>query len=1394
MLKRLFAIALLNAAFIIHAVHSHSLNHEEKDNNPHPNVRKKRGELDDEDVINRFELERVSPLQDIIFRNLPAFESDWIHAPPTNFPPVHPPTDKPTKDSSDFRLELSKDEEHVFSHSGGKYRGNSAVNWWYSVESYSNVTHYNFTDTESAEVSNVVDERKAVTRKQDEDHVVSHVPSLRTGGWSTLDEVVLESPTTPVVSVTPPPKTEQPNITTRYILLQSGRIVAINVTLVPMVLKPTSGNKPPAYFGSRIRKSNHSISHNVNTINKVSNFTSIFNKPPNVNRLAPLNTPEKLQNLRSGISVTTNSPFIVHNAVLTPPPSVRAQTPSERLHNLRLDVVTPKPLAVYHVSPLYHVDLPPIVRPRVFNEPNKIDKQTLPEKFANTRSNSPISNSPPLVHSSTFTVPPIVRTSQISPDGFQNLRTDAPLPNYPSVLHNSFHTAPPSVRTSKRLQLQDNWITGPVLNSLPLPPNNVFSAPPTVRTPQVPSERFQNLRTESPISNPQSLSPNNVLTAPPAITTTQAPSERLQNLRADGPVPNPLPLVPNNVLTAPPTVRTHQASPERFHNPRTDSPIINALPLDPNEVLTAPPTIRTTQAPSERLQNLRTDTPVPNFPPVVHNHNFSDPPTTITPQTTPDNFQNLRTNAPVTNPSSVIRTSVFSVPPIVVTPQVQPVRLQNLRTNSDTTKSPNIPRHSIRTTITTPPPTNRIQINTETTKVFKNELITTKLPTTIFVAPKTTANPTTETYEPTKITTKKIELPPPTKPTVPYWQLPTTKRESIPTRQPLVLSTLSVPKTTKPKYELFSGGIPSTHHPRSAFYTPPPRNILETILEVLQPETSEIPFLVVTFDSLKKQLPTGEEIGPSDSPRERPEKLIEFNGENERFRSTKPSLVHYSYNPYQRSTVATTQNFPTANVFTTTWSRNRGSPSTISEQRVSSNTDKDFSSTHSLPKVQYDIVRIGVPTVSTTPVPALKPKPESTTTRQPRYRGLSFVTGGQRQQSTSTTAKPSKKPRQNQAFHLRNSVGFQTSPPGAFSDRRAYSGSTTPPPNDPAEPAGRMKVEDAMALRFEPTRRNAPRAEHLQSPPTSAPLQSLTTNRIRSTTKRIRSTTTKKARSTSPKPTPPRAVVPPSRSPRPSGPPVAEERARPRKQELSRPAKETTRTSQRQRSSQPQVEKEDGGKDESKSTAKPFKVYYFEPKRKRQRKNSTEVNSAHDQRNRFATERVQLTTNRPPGRARMDQPQRAPRILSDTPRRNHPQVLRSAAPSKAPRQSTTRRPSNPQDQPRRGSARATASSTTPRTRATTTAPTTGHPNKKPWYSPFLRHQPNVGTATPSANITPGTTQRVPAVVRPTRSPLVRSTRPPPPARSTPLVEPFSLPPGDSFEELIFQPLEIRRIN
>lgn len=76
----------------------------------------------------------------------------------------------------------------------------------------------------------------------------------------------------------------------------------------------------------------------------------------------------------------------------------------------------------------------------------------------------------------------------------------------------------------------------------------------------------------------------------------------------------------------------------------------------------------------------------------------------------------------------------------------------------------------------------------------------------------------------------------------------------------------------------------------------------------------------------------------------------------------------------------------------------------------------------------------------------------------------------------------SRKPRQNQGFHLRNSIGFQTIPPAAFSDRRSLPGLTTITPEVKANTEEVMRMD--QVFRFEPTRKNAVRAEHLQSIPT----------------------------------------------------------------------------------------------------------------------------------------------------------------------------------------------------------------------------------------------------------------------------------------------------------------------
>ncbi|GFW19724.1 uncharacterized protein TNCV_1606141 [Trichonephila clavipes] len=605
-------VILIATGVVIQSVSSYSSDLKESDSISKVNIRTKR-ELDDEDVINRFELERVSPLQDI-FYHLPPFEHDWIEAPTPNFTFIYSSTEKPTKDSSEFKLELSKDEEHVFSHSGGKYRSNSAVNWWYSMETYSNFTHYNFTNKES-DVGNALEDRTIATRKPDEDHVVSKVPGLRTGGWTTLDEVVLESPTTPGVTVTLPPKVKEPkpNITTRYILLQSGRVVAINVTSAPTnVLKPlvgSNGNGGPMYFGSRIRKNNNSASQSVSNINR-----------------------------------NTNTPPIPANPLINGPTRINTQILPERLQNLRADIVTVKP-------------------PR-----------------------------------------PIIISALITPLPFKT---------------------------------------------------------------STPVERFQDLRAD--------------------FTTTKSSRTVLSPVNTIA-------------LTTPPTVRAH-----------------------------------------------------------------------------------------------------------VVTETTKPIKYEQITTKkSIITAAPTKPSVS--------PP-----------------------------EPKIATNPPIEVVKVTKPTTKKIfELPPPTKPAFllspPKPTTTTVKNlQNFPSRQLSVLSTergptSPIPKTTKARPDFSSKERTTTQTPPTLFHTLPPKNIIETIFEVFRPETSDIPFLVVTFDSLKNPSPTfptsialtPTQFSNNRGGRGRTGRLIESKVEYEKVRSTKPSLIHYNFNPYQRPSVTSVQDSPTTKLFTTVANRNRG--------------------------------------------------------------------------------------------------------------------------------------------------------------------------------------------------------------------------------------------------------------------------------------------------------------------------------------------------------------------------------------------------------------------------------------------------------------------------------------
>ncbi|GFW19736.1 uncharacterized protein TNCV_1606261 [Trichonephila clavipes] len=153
-------------------------------------------------------------------------------------------------------------------------------------------------------------------------------------------------------------------------------------------------------------------------------------------------------------------------------------------------------------------------------------------------------------------------------------------------------------------------------------------------------------------------------------------------------------------------------------------------------------------------------------------------------------------------------------------------------------------------------------------------------------------------------------------------------------------------------------------------------------------------------------------------------------------------------------------------------------------------------------------------------------------------------------------------------------------------------------------------------------------------------------------------------------------------------------------------------------------------------------------------------------------ERAQITTSTPTWRARTNVPQRGPRILNSPPRRNQPSTARSVTSSSPPRNTLT---SNP-DRSRRGRARPISAQTTS-TAATSSVLSTRPSSRKPWYIPFIRHQPNVRSTVSSVN-----GQEITAT-----SSTARSTR-------LTSVEAFPLPPKDSFEELIFQPLDIRRIH
>ncbi|GFW19733.1 uncharacterized protein TNCV_1606231 [Trichonephila clavipes] len=195
----------------------------------------------------------------------------------------------------------------------------------------------------------------------------------------------------------------------------------------------------------------------------------------------------------------------------------------------------------------------------------------------------------------------------------------------------------------------------------------------------------------------------------------------------------------------------------------------------------------------------------------------------------------------------------------------------------------------------------------------------------------------------------------------------------------------------------------------------------------------------------------------------------------------------------------------------------------------------------------------------------------------------------------------SRRPKQQQGFYLRNSLGFQTIPPGAFADRRSIPVSS-PLAVAPSSVAP-VTMNEAMVLHFEPTRRNAAKVEHLQSLPTTATSTNSVANRFRTTTKRARVTTPKSQVT---------GILTSTPSSRQAGLNGGH-----RSRSSAREVNLAERSFQR---SQPLVDARQKENITS-TTAKPFRIYYFEPKRKKPRKSDFATDSPNGQRNRIASKK-----------------------------------------------------------------------------------------------------------------------------------------------------------------------------
>ncbi|KAG8183774.1 hypothetical protein JTE90_001670 [Oedothorax gibbosus] len=1260
---------LLSTGLAFETVCSSNLHVKDKDANS-----RKRRQVDEEDVINRFEMERVSPLYDIVY---PPFEREW------NLP--GPPLDRPPKE--EFKLEV-RDEEHVVSHSGKRFRENSAaVKWWYSVESF---THFNGSSREFEQFPN------SLQRQTPKPY---HIPRIGTS------------------------EDAEP-----FARIDHDRKMGISEDIRPEETDSAASEKYVEVGTSLISDRGDDSSQNANftlmAIDKdrsddVAEVYMEDNTMPNISSF-------RSQNSENGVGQDLN--------VTTGPNSNLQSSNLSNSQDLNL---------------------------QSSNVRNRHNFNSLSSNIGNSQSsNSPSSNT--RTGPSSDLQPSNAMNGQDSNSQSSNVRNGLNFNSLSSNIGSSQESnSPPSnIRTGPSSDFQPmsrNFTLFEMANN-----NNFFTDNQVTKKPSI-ETRYNDKPTSRPSVNRHALFRHSIANLVKNFTNfDQAKKARKQD--------------EDHVISHVPSLRTGRGF-EPFdvavlESPTTPQGTVTPAPLT-KEFETKPNittryillqsgrvvAINVTVGPSvyNKPKSGAGNNPVPYFGGRLRKNSTKIENFTISANILDKNGPPKPLSKPTKSPQRVL----------------------------PTTKLPNIPVSNSRLAIPT----------------WNSVLAVRNLPlSTIKPLQKQTPPKSAPLLAEPKSTTPFFILPPvPTKPR----NLQTSTRQPATTRKPSNSRTIT---TTKPPDAYTRNSTPeptrnspptkSTPNPRLNL---PPRNVVETIFNVFQPGTSETPFLIVTYDSLKMQFPPSsfdrqtERRNGQTERRPGGNRLVASMVEYEDSRP-RPKPMHLNGIHASRTSVAVSPGIAARPTASTITNANRG-PALISASPLVNSSPKQFDS-----RMKHEFVRI-----SNVLIPQ-----EDTTTRKPQqHRGSHFLQPSYNSHLPATptvlqSAKPTETPqnrrsRQHQGFHLRNTVGFQTSSPGAFSDRRSIAGSSTAPPVDTTAHSSVDKMAEVFGMRFEPTRRgvrlDAPQLVTSVTPEPSNP-------------PRNRNPTKKPSRSSVNKPS--------------SNKPWLIQEDKPRARETTKtttttkPKVDNNRTGRNSRTrGSPQVleEKQDG--EASSTTSKPFRVYFFEPKRKRTKQVEDTTTTAATQTVRTSQSPhnflrpVQIINTRQNHRPSSNlqvaprtttHPQTIPTPAVDNSRRararfNHahystdipttptpkPRPNSRPPPSHqaAPRTTTPKPtiPAQPANTNRRGRARESSDLSSTDTPTTSTA----KPKKKPRHSPFIWHRPNVGLTKP-----PTTTTSVSPVVT-TTSARVSSRAI---LRRSSVVE---IPPRDSFQDIFFNPVEIERL-